>query len=479
METYLLNSAACLAVLLLFYKLLLENETMHFFKRFYLLGSVLAAFLIPLITFTSYVEAMPNSLNTVSEGSIFISEAVSSNAINWSLILWTIYGLGVLIFSIKFSKNLVSLILRIKQNPKLKNKGFINVLLKDNIAPHTFFSYLFFNSEKYLNKQIPQEVIVHEEAHARQLHSLDILLIEFLQILFWFNPLIYLAKNAIKLNHEFLADQSVIKEGIETSLYQRTLLAFSSDAPSSNLANAINYSSIKKRFTVMKTQTSKRTIWSKGFLLLPLLAVLLFSFSTTETIERDASFANSENLETPHYKNSLIQDIATKKMVKEYNALAKKYNSLPKDKRAISRNELERMVFIFDRMNKEQRDSSEEFPEIIVPKNAPAPPMPIPSEDLHGVVPPPPPPSTAPRVEIEMFETDGDSDLMPPPPPPVPSEHMQQLADEGAEFYLEGKRITAEEAIQIVKSKKLLTIDVRKLDEETTVVKLTKEGVKL
>jgi len=373
----------------------------------------------------------------------------------------------------------VSLILRIKQNPKLKNKGFINVLLKDNIAPHTFFSYLFFNSEKYLNKQIPQEVIVHEEAHARQLHSLDILLIEFLQILFWFNPLIYLAKNAIKLNHEFLADQSVIKEGIETSLYQRTLLAFSSDAPSSNLANAINYSSIKKRFTVMKTQTSKRTIWSKGLLLLPLLAVLLFSFSTTETIERDASFANSENLETPHYKNSLIQDIATKKMVKEYNALAKKYNSLPKDKRAISRNELERMVFIFDRMNKEQRDSSEEFPEIIVPKNAPAPPMPIPSEDLHGVVPPPPPPSTAPRVEIEMFETDGDSELMPPPPPPVPSEHMQQLADEGAEFYLEGKRITAEEAIQIVKSKKLLTIDVRKLDEETTVVKLTKEGVKL
>jgi hypothetical protein len=308
----------------------------------------MAAFLIPLITFTSYVEAMPNSLNTVSEGAILISETVETNSINWSLILWTVYGLGVLIFSIKFSKNLVALILRIKQNPKLKNKGFINVLLKDNIAPHTFFSYLFFNSEKYLNKQIPQEVIVHEEAHAKQLHSLDILLVELLQIVFWFNPLIYMAKNAIKLNHEFLADQSVIKEGIETSLYQRTLLAYSSDAPSSNLANAINYSSIKKRFTVMKTQTSKRTIWSKALLLLPLLAILLYSFSTSEVIEKEVSNSYSEGLEAPNGKNMIYQDIATKKMVKEYNDLAKKYNSMPKDKRTISRNELERMVFIFE-----------------------------------------------------------------------------------------------------------------------------------
>ena len=482
MEMYLLNSAACLAILLLFYKLLLENETMHQFKRFYLLGSLFVSLVIPYITFTTYVELSPTSINSISEGSMIISESISSTGINWATLLWIIYGLGVLVFSIKFFKNLTEILLRIKQNPKLKNNRFINVLLQDNIAPHTFFSYLFFNKDKYFNKQIPQEVIVHEEAHARQLHSLDILLVELLQLVFWFNPLIYLTKNAIKLNHEFLADQSVIKNGIETSIYQRTLLAFSSNAQSSKLANAFNYSSIKKRFTVMKTHTSKRIIWSKRLLLLPLLAVLLFSFSSKEVIKKEVSNSFSESLKTSPTKKMIYQEIATKRMVKEYNELAKRYNALPKDKRAISRNELERMVYIFDRMNKEQRDSSEKFPEIIVPKDAPAPPMPTMENDLEGNIPPPPPPASAatpaPQVEIEMFEMDGDSEIMPPPPPPVPSEHMQQLADEGAEFYLEGKRITAEEAIKLVKSKKLLTIDGRKLDAETTVVKLSKDGVK-
>ncbi len=221
----------------------------------------------------------------------------------------------------------------------------------------------------------------------------------------------------------------------------------------------------------MKTHTSKKLILVKTILVIPLIAFLLFSFSTKEEV--------SKNI-IPQVK-TFYQDIATEKMVKEYNKLAKKFNALPKNERTISREELGRMVYIFDRMTKEQRHRSEEFPEIIVPENAPPPPMPTSDPYFKGSVPPPPPPNAvtpAPQVEIEIFDMNGDSELIPPPPPPVPSEHMKQLADEGAEFYLEGKKITAEEAIKLVKSNKLLTIDVRKLDAETTVVKLTKEGVK-
>ncbi len=430
MEMYLINSAACLAILLLFYKLLLENETMHRFKRFYLLSSVLLALIIPLITFTTYVELPKDSLQQLSGSSVIISEADTSLIFNWTTLLWIVYGLGVVVFSIKFSSNLIRLIRRIQQNLKLKNKSFVNVLLSDKIVPHTFFNYLFFNKEEYLNKQIPSEVIVHEEAHAKQLHSLDILVVEILQIVFWFNPLIYLTKNAIKLNHEFLADQSVIKNGIETSMYQRTLLAFSSNAEASNLANAFNYSSIKKRFTVMKKQTTKKTILVKTILVIPLIAFLLFSFSTKEKVSK--SF--NPRAET------FSQDIATEKMVKEYNKLAKKYNSLPKKERTINREELGRMVYIFDRMNKEQRDSSEKFPEIVIPKNAPPPPMPTMEDDMQGVIPPPPPPLPLKEIEepviIEIVEH------APPPPPPVPAVHMKELFDQGAIFYFEGKEIT-------------------------------------
>nr|WP_316928616.1 M56 family metallopeptidase [Gillisia sp. JM1] len=420
--------------------------------------------------------------------------------------MWIIYGLGVVIFSIKFFNNLAEILLRIQQNLKLKNKSFVCVLLSDKIVPHTFFNYLFFNKEEFINKQIPQEVIVHEEAHAIQLHSLDILFMEILQIIFWFNPLIYLAKNAIKLNHEFLADQSVIKNGIETSIYQRTLLAFSSNAEASNLANAFNYSStrltvfgktfsfgkfgqVKKRFTVMKTHTSKKMIMVKTVLVIPLLALLLYSFSTKKEVSKLAN-SNTSDIITQPETSVLVQDIATKKMISEYNKLAKKYNALPKNERTISREELSLMVYIFDRMTKEQRERSEKFPEIIVPKNAPPPPMPTMENDLRGVIPPPPPPKsehdriTAPHPASDMIAPPPIppinepviitvvEDVPPPPSPPAPPIFEKLVAD-GAIFYYFGKIIEPEKARNLVEVQKSVNVRITYTDEEKPTVKLT------
>ncbi|MEM7382422.1 MAG: M56 family metallopeptidase, partial [Bacteroidota bacterium] len=140
-----------------------------------------------------------------------------------------------------------------------------------------------------------------------QRHSLDILFIELLQVLLWFNPFIYLINKAIKLNHEFLADQAVLGKGVASRTYQNTLLSFSSQKYQSVLANAINYSSFKKRFTVMKKQTSKRVLWLKGLLLLPLTVLLLVSFSTTEIRYREAY---------PHEKITLSESIEVRALIK-------------------------------------------------------------------------------------------------------------------------------------------------------------------
>ncbi|NQX78006.1 MAG: M56 family metallopeptidase [Gilvibacter sp.] len=127
-------------------------------------------------------------------------------------------------------------------------------------------------------------MLLHEQAHAEQLHSVDVLLAELMQVVFWFNPLVYLIKHSIFLNHEFLADQAVLKTGVPKSQYQNTLLAYLNPRTCPELASAINYSSIKKRFTLMKNSSSKKTQWAKGLLLLPLLAVLLYSFSSTNEV---------------------------------------------------------------------------------------------------------------------------------------------------------------------------------------------------
>ncbi len=295
MELYLLKSAACLVLFFAFYKLFLEKTSIHNFKRFYLSGSLLASFLIPLITFTSYVEVSP-IIPVYSEVAPQMIFAETEKTINyWPFVLWTIYGLGVLFFSVKFFRNLFNLIQKIRKNPKYKNTRFINILLNEKVIPHTFFSYIFLNKTQFENHEIPAEVMLHEETHARQKHSLDVIFVELLQIVFWFNPLFYFIKRSIKLNHEFLADRAVLNAGTETTDYQKILLAFSSNALTSSLAHSINYSSIKKRFTVMKTHTSKRAIWFRSILLLPLLSLLIYGFSTKEVlikqVEKSAVFA--------------------------------------------------------------------------------------------------------------------------------------------------------------------------------------------
>ena len=298
MEFYILKSGICLAIFYGFYKLVLEKESFHVFKRTYLLGSTVLAFIIPLITFTEYIEVIPQ------ENPLFIPEftirnnIIENEPINYTpYILWSIYSLGVLLFSLKFFKNLIELIIKVRRNPKFKNHSFINVLLQDPVIPHTFFNYIFLNKQKFETHQIPKEVLLHEQTHAKQKHSLDVLFIEILQIMLWFNPFIYFIKQSIKLNHEFLADHAVISNGISSSIYQKTLLAFSSNATQQPLANAINYSSIKKRFTVMKTKTSKQQFWLRNFLLLPILAILIYSFSEKKIVEIDS--VNFNSIETP------------------------------------------------------------------------------------------------------------------------------------------------------------------------------------
>ena len=568
MEMYLLKSAACLAVLMLFYRLLLEKESMHVFKRFYLLFSVGIALIIPFITFTTYTEPSAEVFNSV----IISSEAVAEgdSMINYiPSLLIGIYALGVLFFSLKFLRNLKQLVLRIRKNPKIKQNDFTNVLLKEKIPPHTFFSFIFFNQQKYLHNKISRDVIIHEQAHARQKHSLDVLFVELLQIIFWFNPLIFLLKNAVKLNHEFLADQAVLRQGVSTAGYQQTLLTYSSGDLQSDLVNPINYSSIKKRFTVMKTKTSKRKFWARNFLLLPLLAGLVYGFSTKEVVEKKSNYENSpvtvqhnkirelkvnnegdiflnnkkislaeiEELDMEKYSNFFIdaspnapkavldalvqiglnsvpvktvkvrsngelplnvddvtpgkssadsvQEKATPEMIAEYNELVKYYNELHDAKRRIKQEDVNRIMYIHSLMTPEQKQKAEKIKFDVPP---PPPPAPVPSPAKTDVPPPPltpvevkgyPSPAAPPPPAPEPEAIRGEEALPVPPapiyaklvpfPPPPPPPSFEDLVEQGATFYYNGKKIEPAEARKLVEVDKKLNIQVSSINGKSVV----------
>jgi len=287
MAAYLIKSGALITIFLLVYKWVLEPTPMPRFNRFYLLFSLLASLIIPLIVFTSvsYIDVqetaqlMLNDLNVSEPETALIGQSLIQ------ICLWTIYSMGFGLFFLKFTLNLYQIIREITLNPKKRQGNFINVLLDKEVSPHTFFNYIFFNKYSFEAGIIPDEVFWHEETHARQYHSIDILIVEFIQVIFWFNPLIYFTKKAIKLNHEYLADQAVLAKGVPMRNYLQTLLTFAQFKDPLALTHSIQQSPIKKRFALMKTIKNKRTMMYKSFLVLPLFSILLYGFSQKETLE--------------------------------------------------------------------------------------------------------------------------------------------------------------------------------------------------
>lgn len=286
MSVYLLKLSGCLLVFMLFYKLVLERESFHHIKRFYLLGSVILAFIIPLITFTTHVVAEP--LTEISGNTVIVpQDIVAEEVFNWELVLLLLYSLGVLFFAFRFVRNLWQLGYKIKKHQKIAKPTHVQVLMLEHIIPHTFLNYVFVEKATLESQSIPKEILLHEEVHVIQKHTLDVLLVEFLQIVLWFNPLIYFIKKDIKLNHEFLADQAVIKQGYPTKNYQHILLDFSINSSQDSLVSSINYSLIKKRFTIMKKHSSERVKWLKSLVIIPLLALLVYSFSSSKRVYND------------------------------------------------------------------------------------------------------------------------------------------------------------------------------------------------
>ena len=151
MEIALLKSSLCLLAFIAFYKVFLEQTSNHHFKRMYLIGVVLVSVGIPFITFIEYIE--PQNIVNNFTGFPPFQEIQNPDLIESTsyipIILWCIYGIGVLLFSIRFIYSLTGILIKIKRNPKQKTSRFISVLLKDLVIPHTFFNYIFLNKIKF------------------------------------------------------------------------------------------------------------------------------------------------------------------------------------------------------------------------------------------------------------------------------------------------------------------------------------------
>lgn len=292
---YLIKSTGCLAVLFLFYKVALEDKAMHQFKRFYLLASLIFSCTIPLITFTYETEAVAEQVFPIFQEftePVYIDNVVPNPPQKdyGDTMLWSLYGLGVLIFGGRFMLNLFRLKRKITASEKVPQKEFTLSLLDQSIVPHSFFKWIFLNREEYLNREIAPEVIAHEATHVREKHSWDILFIEMLQVVFWFNPLFWFTKVSIKLNHEFLADQGAIKQQVNIPKYQNILLSYASSTHHTALESPFNYSLTKKRIVMLSQSFSRKKLIVRALLLIPVIGLCALLFN--EAIVAQPAFEN-------------------------------------------------------------------------------------------------------------------------------------------------------------------------------------------
>lgn len=398
-----------MAIFYAFYKGVLEQLSIHSAKRLYLLGAAVLSFVIPLISYdvVVYTTELSQGQALIYQESGKATEAASP--FDWGRFAWTVYLIGASLFGLKFIANLGRMLLKIGHNPKSRRDGIIHVLLHERVSPHTFFRYIFFNKLEFEREEIPASVSIHEEAHARQLHTFDVLIIELLQVVFWFNPFVHLIGRSIKLNHEFLADQAVIESGNSTNEYQQTLLAYSGPSAINPMANAMNYSSIKKRLKLMKTRTSKRQSAARIFLVLPLLALVLVSFTTRNVVELPADHPAESAMEMvlPIQQKRLLQVSVSGNTVKVNGQTTSVSNFAATVDRMTAKWEQEDYMNtkfdltlddtnngIIDRLNNE-------FKKTRLFKARP---------NDYGLFPPPPPPPPAPPKPA--------GDAPPPPPPP-------------------------------------------------------------
>jgi hypothetical protein len=300
MTDFLIKSTLAMGVLLGLYYILFEREKMHRFNRFYLLSALVFSLALPFITIVTYIQEIPTSTQTITVNSAPPTfQPVTEQPIDYLFYIgWTVYTIITFILIIRFTINIISFFKRANRNPSPSMGKAKLVLLEEKVLPHTFLNYIFVNREEYEAKLIENELYTHEYTHVKQKHTLDILFIEALKTLFWFNPLLYFYKKAIQLNHEFLADEKVIDSTANTVYYQKLLLEKATVGTTFSMASNLTFSLTKKRLIMMTKTTSSTKAGFIKLALAPVVTALLMMLCTKTIAQEKLSDIPADKIKT-------------------------------------------------------------------------------------------------------------------------------------------------------------------------------------
>jgi beta-lactamase regulating signal transducer with metallopeptidase domain len=312
---YILESTICISVFYLLFRVLMRKETSFAVNRATLLTIVAASVIVPLVQLPQllqtpvHVELIPefseskvqiqNLPATENAASFEVQPPVSESApatneltIPLETLLRYFYLAGVLVTLLLFIRNIILIFLLTRKATVRQMDGYRLLIVYREVPSFAFGRSVIISQTDY-DAHGPA-ILAHEQAHIRQNHFVDLLLLELVRILHWFNPAVYALIGDMKEIHEFQADEQTLHSGIDAKQYQLLIIQKGVGPRRFALANSFNHCQIKKRITMMnKQKTSKAWRW-KVATFLPLLALLLMAFGNrSEKVPLEQDLAGS------------------------------------------------------------------------------------------------------------------------------------------------------------------------------------------
>lgn len=421
---YLLKSVIWLSGFAFVYLVFLRNERFFTLNRFFLLVGITASMLFPFISI-HYTVIVPVTEN-FSTGSISVTQienTETSTLIDFGSLLLILYVSGALFVVYKVIRQSRTVLNVIKKADVKVLHSVKLIRTPEYTNSFSFFSYVFVNPS--VTDIETEEIVNHEMAHIRQRHWFDLVLVELLCMLQWFNPVAWIYIRFIKQNHEYLADEVALQRSSDPDIYRATLLNQIVGYPVISLANSFNSSINKKRFIMMKNKISSPYRKLRLLLILPVIAVVLYSFAKPEykyiSSAESYSAASLSSQTTKEVKGTIVNPSGlpltgatvvlkgtTTGTVSDQKGFFQIKN-IPEDGVLIVsyvgfRTKAIKPVFTSD-MKIQLENDTVTLKSIAVPP-PPPPPLPAPGKAGKASVPPPPPPPP-PASEVSIRNTDG------------------------------------------------------------------------
>lgn len=308
MVTYIIQLSVFLLLFWGVYELFLKKETFFTYNRWYLLLTPIISALLPFLSFNVLESYAVEAQQLVQLPAVFIGDPVvqeipnqtvtnPTNSISFfeKYAWWLAYGSGMMISLLLFIKK----IFQFQQFRKQGRVTYLNDLklveVNNSSMACTFFKTIYLGSD--LAETEKDQILKHEQVHAQQYHSLDLLFFEILKIAIWFNPVVYFYQKQITNLHEYIADAEATKNSDKKSYYESLLkVAFGSEQISF-INQFFNHSLIKKRILMLQKSKSARAAKFKFLILIPLIFAMLTYVSCSDTT--NLIDGENENMEVP------------------------------------------------------------------------------------------------------------------------------------------------------------------------------------